>query len=296
MQIKPDTRTGLSTGQLIRQRRFPSVTMILLTALFIVLALAFILPLYWLFISSLKPQSEIFAYGFNLIPSNASLDNYHRLFDELPFQTWFLNSVLQSAGYAIVTVAVCALGGFALAKYKFPFRNALFVLILIVQMIPFHLLIVSLFVIIIDLNLVDKYWGAILPLAAHPIGIFFMRQYMLSLDDEILNSARVDGANEYRVFFSIVLPNIRPAIATLLVLFSLEYWNNLLWPLIVFRSDDQFPLAVGIAALVNTSYRPSYDLAMAAASLATIPILILFFLLRRQFMEGLTVTGTGVEK
>lgn len=282
------------TGSL-RGKPIP-VSTILLTALFVFLSFVFVLPLYWLFISSLKPQSQIFAYGFNLIPSNASLDNYDRLFAELPFDRWFINSVLQSAGYAVVTVGVCALGGFALAKYRFPFRNVFFFSILLVQMIPFHLLIVSLFVIIIDLDLVDKYLGAILPLAAHPIGIFFMRQYMLSLDDEMLNSARVDGANEYRLFFSIVLPNIKPAIATLLVLFSLEYWNNLLWPLIVFRTDDKFPLAVGIASLVNTSYRPAYDLAMAAASLATLPIMVLFFFLRRQFMEGITVTGTGVEK
>ncbi len=272
------------------------VSTILLTALFLFLGFVFVLPLYWLFISSLKPQQQIFAYGFKLIPAQVTLDNYHRLFSELPFERWFVNSVLQSAGYAIVTVSVCALGGFALAKYRFPLRNTIFFSILLVQMIPFHLLIVSLFVIIIDLHLVDRYWGAILPLAAHPIGIFFMRQYMLSLDDEMLNSARVDGANEYRLFFSIVLPNIRPAVATLLVLFSLEYWNNLLWPLIVFRSDDKFPLAVGIAALVNTSYRPAYDLAMAAASLATLPILVLFFLLRRQFMEGITAYGTGLEK
>lgn len=286
----------ISTLTQFRKKKPVPVNTILMTAFFIFLGFVFVLPLYWLFISSLKPQSQIFAYGFNLIPSNASLDNYDRLFSELPFDRWFINSVLQSVGYAVVTVGVCALGGFALAKYKFPFRNVIFFAILLVQMIPFHLLIVSLFVIIIDLDLVDRYWGAILPLAAHPIGIFFMRQYMLSLDDEMLNSARVDGANEYRLFFSIVLPNIRPAVATLLVLFSLEYWNNLLWPLIVFRTDEKFPLAVGIAALVNTSYRPAYDLAMAAASLATLPIMFLFFFLRRQFMEGITITGTGVEK
>lgn len=247
-------------------------------------------------ISSLKPQSEIFAYGFNLIPSHTSLDNYDRLFNTLPFPRWFFNSVIQSLGYAVVSVSVCAMGGFALAKYKFPFRNLTFFLILLVQMVPFHLLIVSLFVIIVNLDLVDKYMGAILPLAAHPIGIFFMRQYMLALDDEMLNSARVDGAHEYRLFFSIVLPNIKPAIATLLVLFSLEYWNNLLWPLIVFRNSENFPLAVGISSLVNTAYRPVYDLAMAASALATVPIIILFFFLRKQFMEGITVSGTGVEK
>jgi ABC-type glycerol-3-phosphate transport system permease component len=277
------------------KKPFP-VSRILLTGLFIFLGFVFVLPLYWMFISSLKPQSDIFAYGFSLVPSHASLNNYDRLFNTLPFPRWFLNSVLQSAGYAVVSVGVCALGGFALAKYRFPFRNVIFFLILAVQMVPFHLLIVSLFVIIVNLNLVDRYMGAILPLAAHPIGIFFMRQYMLALDDEMLNSARVDGANEYRLFFSIVLPNIRPAVATLLVLFSLEYWNNLLWPLIVFRNADKFPLAVGISTLVNTAYRPVYDLAMAASTLATIPIIILFFLLRRQFMEGITVTGTGVEK
>jgi len=280
----------------IPRRKPIQVSTLLFTALFLVLGFVFLLPLYWMFISSLKPQSQIFAYGFKLIPSHASLDNYHRLFSSLPFPRWFLNSVVQSAGYAVVSVGICALGGFALAKYHFPLRNVIFFSILAVQMIPFHLLIVSLFVIIINLHIVDTYWGAILPLAAHPIGIFFMRQYMLSLDDEMLNSARVDGANEYRLFFSIVLPNVRPAIATLLVLFSLEYWNNLLWPLIVFRSDQKFPLAVGIASLVNTSYRPSFDLALPAATLATVPIIILFFLLRRQFMEGITAYGTGVEK
>jgi len=245
-------------------------------------------------VSSLRPQQEIFSAGTNLIPSSVTLENYTRLFADTPFPRWFLNSLLQSGGYAIVTVSVCTLGGFALAKHRFPLRNVIFILILVSQMVPFHLLIVSLFLLIINLGLVESYLGAILPLAAHPIGIFFMRQYMLSFEDELMDAARVDGANEYRLFFSVVLPNVKPAVATLFILFALEYWNNVLWPLIVFRQPDNMPLTVGILSLVN-QYRTQYDLVMAGATLATLPFIIMFLFLRKQFTEGIAATGTGMK-
>jgi len=274
-----------------KPRRVSSVTLVVF---FIILAFLFLLPLYWMILSSLRPQEIMFSSGTNLLPTTITFDNYTRLFVEVPYTRWFLNSLLQSGGYALVAVTICTMGGFALAKYPFRGRNLIFILILLSQMIPFHLLIVSLFLMIIQLGMVESYLGAILPLAASPIGIFFMRQYMLSLEDELLDAARVDGANEYQMFFRVVLPNIRPALATLFILFSLEYWNNLLWPLIVFRMPEHMPLAVGIASQVN-QYRVAYDLVMAGSTLATIPIIILFFFLRRQFMEGIAATGTGVK-
>jgi ABC-type glycerol-3-phosphate transport system permease component len=274
-----------------KPRRISAIT---LAVFFLILTFAFLLPIYWMMVSSVRPQNEIFGAGTNLIPSTVTFDNYRRLLTEVPYPRWFLNSLLQSGGYAVVTVAVCTLGGFALAKYRFRFRNTIFVLILLSQMIPFHLLIVSLFLLIIRLGMVESYIGAILPLAAHPIGIFFMRQYMLSLEDELLDAARVDGASEYRLFFSVVLPNVRPAIATLMILFALEYWNNVLWPLIVFRQPQNMPLTVGILSLVN-QYRVQYDLVMAGSTLATLPFIGMFFFLRRQFMEGIAATGTGLK-
>jgi ABC-type glycerol-3-phosphate transport system permease component len=274
------------------QRRF---TWLALTVVFIMLGFVYLLPLYLMVLSSTRPQGYIFTEATNLLPSYTTFDNYTRLFQQFPFGRWFLNSVVQSGGYALVTVTLCTMGGFALAKYKFRFRNLLFILILVSQMLPFHLLIVSLFIMLINLGLVENYLGAILPLAAHPVGIFFMRQYMLSVEDELLDAARVDGASEYRLFWSVVLPNVRPALATLFILFALEYWNNLLWPLIVFRTREYMPLSVGLASLVS-QYRPSFDLVMAGSTLATLPIIFLFFFLRKQFMEGITATGTGVEK
>jgi ABC-type glycerol-3-phosphate transport system permease component len=262
--------------------------------LFLVLAVVFLIPLYWMVVSSFRPQSDLFVDTTDLTPTSLTADNYVRLFEEQPYARWFLNSVVQSLGFGALTVAVCTMAGYALAKYRFRGNNLIFFGVLVSQMIPFNLLIVSLFFIIIQLGLKETYWGAIIPLAASPIGLFFMRVYCISISDEMIDSARVDGASEYRIFWSIALPNLRPGLATLFILFTLEYWNNLLWPLIVFLKQENFPLAVGIASMVN-SYRTQYDLVLAGSVLATVPIIVLFFILRRQFMEGASFTGTGVQ-
>nr|WP_246211663.1 carbohydrate ABC transporter permease [Phytoactinopolyspora alkaliphila] len=184
------------------------------------------------------------------------------------------------------------MAAYALAKIRFPFRNTIFVGILASQMLPFHLLLIPLFLLMIDLSLIDTHLGVIVPMLAHPFGLFYMRQYMLGLPQDVFDAARVDGASEYRIFFGVVVPMVKPALATLAIIFSLEQWNDLLWPLIVMRSEENFPLAVGITTLVGL-YRPRWDLVMTAAVLAVIPIMILFFLMRRQFINGLGQFGTG---
>jgi ABC-type glycerol-3-phosphate transport system permease component len=188
-------------------------TTIALAVLFILLSLLFFVPLYWMILSSMRPQGEIFGTSINLLPTGLSLDNYVRLINTTPFVKWFWNSCVQSLGYATITVAMCATAGFAFARYQFRGRTIIFWSILLSQMLPFQLLIVPLFVEIVKLGLVETYVGAVVPLAAHPIGLLFMRQYMMGMSEEMLSAARVDGANEYRLFWSVALPNARPAIA-----------------------------------------------------------------------------------
>jgi ABC-type glycerol-3-phosphate transport system permease component len=265
-----------------------------LAVIFIILSLLFIIPIYWMVLSSMRPQSSIFGANINLLPTGLSLDNYTRLFRDTPFAKWFVNSATQSLGYATITVAVCAMAGYGLAKFRFRGRTVIFWTILASQMLPFQLLIVPLFIEIVRLGLVESYIAAVVPLAAHPIGLFFMRQYLLNFPDDLLAAGRVDGASEYRLFWSVVLPNIRPALATLFILFALDYWNNLLWPLIVFRQVENMPLAVGLANMIS-QYKVSYDLLLAGSTLATLPIIGLFILFRRQFMAGTAVTGTGTQ-
>jgi ABC-type glycerol-3-phosphate transport system permease component len=286
------SRTDRAADVPVGSNRVWSKLVILL--LFLVLGVVFLIPIYWMVVNSFRPQGELFSDLTNLAPTGLTVDNYVRLFEQEPYERWFFNSITQSFGFAALTVAVCTMAGYALAKYRFRGNNFIFFGVLVSQMIPFHLLIVSLFFIIIQLGLKESYWGAIIPLAASPIGLFFMRVYCMSISDEMIDSARVDGASEYRIFWSIALPNLRPGLATMFILFALEYWNNLLWPLIVFLDKNNMPLAVGIAGMVN-NYRLQYDLVLAGSVLATVPIIILFFFLRRQFMEGASFTGTGVQ-
>jgi ABC-type glycerol-3-phosphate transport system permease component len=293
-------------ASLARREQAPSLTIgsarwqrtlskVVLTILFIGLGVVFIIPFYWMVISSIRSPERIFADSGTLIPTGVTLVNYQNLLSEVAYEQWYLNSIIIAFGFAIVAVTVCTLAAYPLARFNFPFRNAIFFTILASQMIPFHLLLIPLFMMMVNLKMIDTYLGVILPLVAHPFGLFYMRQYMLSLSSEILDAARVDGASEYQVFLQVVLPLVRPAIGTLFILFSLEGWNDLLWPLIVLRNDEKFSLAVGITGLVGL-YRPRWDLVMTASFLATFPIVVLFLFMQKQFIAGISSLGSGIEK
>ena len=231
----------IQTGKL-GARRQSRLSKALMFALFVFLGIVFFFPLYWMVISSLRPEGRIFVDAMEIIPSALSLDTYRRLFEEEPYGLWFLNSITQTGGFAIMGVFLCTTGGYALAKFRFRYRNLLFILILVSQMIPFHLLIVSLFLMIIQLGMVETYQGAIIPLAASPKAYSSSANTCWQSMTKCSTRRGVDGASEYQIFWHIVLPNAKPAIATLFILFCLEYWNNLLWPLIVFRKPENFPL------------------------------------------------------
>jgi ABC-type glycerol-3-phosphate transport system permease component len=246
-------------------------------------------------ISSIRSPERIFADASKLFPTEVALTSYQNLFSEQSYGQWYLNSIVIAFGFAMVAVTVCTLAAYPLARFDFPFRNTIFFTILASQMLPFHLLLIPLFMMMVNFKMIDTYLGVILPLVAHPFGLFYMRQYMLSLSSEILDAARVDGASEYQVFLQVVLPLVKPAIGTLFILFSLEGWNDLLWPLIVLRSDEKFTLAVGIAGLLGL-YRPRWDLVIAASFLATFPIIVLFLFMQKLFIAGISSLGSGIEK
>jgi ABC-type glycerol-3-phosphate transport system permease component len=265
---------------------------VLTTAIITVIAAIFLVPFYWLLISSLRPANRIFADSGDFLPSGPTLQNFETLFNNTPVVTWFTNSVILAAGSAIGSMVVVTMAAYALARIKFPFRNTIFVSILASQMLPFHLLLIPLFLLMIQMSLIDTYLGVIAPMLAHPFGLFYMRQYMLGLPQDVFDAARVDGASDYRIFVQVVVPMVKPALATLAIIFSLEQWNDLLWPLIVMRSESNYPLSVGIATFTGL-YRPRWDLVMTASVVAVVPIMILFFLLRKHFIGGLGKFGTG---
>lgn len=267
---------------------------VLPTAFMTILAFLVLIPLYWLVVSSFRPAERIFADASQFIPTSVTFDNFVALFRDAPFVRWFTNSFILTAGSTLGSIVVVTMAAYPLARLRFPFRNTLFVTILVTYLLPFHLLLIPLFILMINLGLIDTHLGVILPLWAHPFGLFFMRQYMLSIPQELLDAARVDGASEYGVFFRVVVPLVKPALATLAILFSLEAWNDLLWPLIVMRSPENFPLTLGIGSLLGgVAFRPQWHLIMTASLLATVPIVIIFVMLRKTFIGGFSRLGTG---
>lgn len=264
----------------------------LATGLMAILAGIFLVPFYWLLISSLRPPTRIFSDAGNFIPDTLTLENFSALFRDSPFFWWLGNSIILAVGSTLGSLLVVTMAAYPLARIRFRGRNTIFVGILASQMLPFHLLLIPLFLLMINLGLIDTHLGVILPLLAHPFGLFYMRQYMLGLPQDLIDAARVDGASEYAIFWRVVLPMVKPALGTLAVLFSLEQWNDLLWPLIVMRSETHYPLSVGIASLIGL-YRPRWDLVMTASLLSVLPVVLLFLKMRKVFISGLGQMGTG---
>lgn len=264
-----------------------------------IVSFVYFVPIYWMIISSVKPANRIFSQ-VTFFPTRFSLENYASLFSSVifyvsPYFNWYVSTIIMAGGYVLTAVITCALAGYAFAQFNFKGKNALFLVILITQMIPFHLIVIPLFLLTSKLRLIDTYVGGFLPIAVSPFGLFYMRQFMLDISKDLLDAGRIDGLSEYALFRKIVLPLIKPGLAAMAIFFSMDYLNNLLWPLVALRRENRLPLAVGIASLIN-QYKPRYGMVMAASTLATIPFLILFLLLRKQFEQGMGAMIKIVEK
>jgi ABC-type glycerol-3-phosphate transport system permease component len=245
-------------------------------------------PFAWMLASSFKPFTEIFA-GRSFLPEHPTLANYASLFQQSDALRKVWNSLYVAALYTALAVFLCAMGGYAFAKFRFPGRGVLFGFLLATIAVPFAVIIVPLFIMMRNwFHWIDTPWPLIVPWAANAFGIFFMRQYMLSVPDDMLDAARVDGASELRIFLRIVLPVSRPGLASLAILFFVLKWNDFLWPLAVLRSDDVQTVPVMLAALQGPPGRTAFDVLMAGSVVSVLPMLLLFLLLQRHLVVGLT--------
>jgi lactose/L-arabinose transport system permease protein len=255
----------------------------------VVTSLFMVTPFAWMLASSFKPFDEIFRAPPTLIPLHATIDNYVNLFDQGRAWLKLWNSFYMAISATALSVLLCSLGGYAFAKFRFPGRDLLFNLMLATMVIPFAVLLVPLFVMMRNtFHWIDTPWPLIVPGAANAFGIFFMRQYLLSTPDEMLDAARVDGASELRIFRSIVLPTSLPGLATLGIVFFMARWNDFLWPLAVLHNEPIQTLPLMLIGLHGPPGRTAYDLLMAGSVVSVLPLLVVFLFLQRYFMAGLT--------
>ena len=260
------------------------VTYAALTALSVFM----LFPFVWMLVSSFKPFPEIFS-GRSFLPIEPTLANYVALFERYDALRKFWNSFYIATTATALSVFLCALGGYAFAKFRFPGRNVMFGVLLASMTIPFAVLLVPLFVMMRNtFGWIDTPWPLIIPGAANAFGIFFMRQYMLSVSDDMLDAARIDGASEFGIFIRVVLPTALPGLASLAIIFFMASWNNFLWPLAVLRSERMHTVPIMLNSLQGPPGRTAFDLLMAGSVLSVVPMLVVFFFLQRYLIAGIT--------
>ena len=276
-----------------RSRSAPNLVPALLTYGILAFGAAvMMLPFVWMILSSLMSAREVMARPITWFPSALRFGNYSALADAIPLGRMYLNSTVVTVAVTLGILLTSSLAGYGFAKFRFPGRDLLFVLVLTTLMIPFFVVVIPVFYIVSKLGWVDTYPGLIVPNLVTAFGVFLMRQYMLSLPDEVLDAARVDGESELGIYWRHVLPLSTPALGALGILAFVFHWNNFLWPLVVARSEEMWTIPVGLNSLRLYASSPEViNLQMAGAALAIVPVVAVFLLLQRYFVQGIALTG-----
>ncbi|GAA1571668.1 carbohydrate ABC transporter permease [Kribbella hippodromi] len=253
-----------------------------------VIAAVVVVPLVWTLSTSFKKRGDMFAYPPAPLPNPPTFENYRHLFQQAPFSSWFLTTVIVAVISTALAVFVCSLAGFGFAMYRFRGKNFLFNFMFGSLAVPYIVVLLPLFVILTQVGLTEPFFAMIVPWIAPAFGIFMMRQYIeQTIPPQLLEAGRVDGCGEFRIFLGIVLPILRPAIGALAVWNFINSYNSFLWPLMIVNDPNRYTLSLGLANLYGSQSR-QIDLVMAGAVLAAVPSLVVFFLLRKQLLEGLT--------
>jgi multiple sugar transport system permease protein len=249
-------------------------------------AIATVIPLLWMISASLMPQGEATKFPPRLIPSAVTFEHYSALFTNLNLGRAFLNSLFVAALATALSLLFNSMAGYAFAKLRFRGRDRIFAILVAALGIPAQVAMLPLFLILKSMGLVNSYAGVLVPYIATIYGIFLVRQFMLAIPDDLLAAARIDGASEWRIYWSVVLPVARPVLATLAIFTFMSAWNDFMWPLIILTDDEKYTMPVAVASLVG-EHAQDLELMMASAVLTIIPVLTLFFVLQKQYIAGM---------
>lgn len=270
-----------------------TVLTVLATGWFAILSFIIVFPLIAGLIASFRPGTELIRRGLSvdLDFSTMTLANYKYLFggnvDSQKYFMWFKNSLILTFVSVVLTLIVCYIVAYGLTMYNYKLKNFLFFLVIATMMVPFEILILPLYKEMISLKLIDTMAGVVLPGICGASTIFFFRQYMTGLPKELLDAGRIDGATEYGICFKIMMPITKPAFAAMSILCAMGAWNNVLWPMLVYRSAEKFTLPIGLNTLL-TPYGNNYDVLIAGSMFGIIPVFIVFLCFQRYFIDGMT--------
>ncbi|WP_066190270.1 MULTISPECIES: carbohydrate ABC transporter permease [Gracilibacillus] len=256
----------------------------------ILLSVIMLFPILWVVSSSLKTGSELFAWPPTIFPAEVTFENYFSAFREANFGRYFFNTVFVTVIATLITLLINTMAGYALAKFKFRGSTIILILFLSTLMIPLEALMIPMFLVLKTLGLYNSIWGIIIPPAATPTGVFLIRQYILSLPDEMIEAAKIDGANEWQIFTRIIIPLAKPVIATLTIFSVMWRWQDYIWPLIAISDTRLYTLELALANFVG-EYSVDWGPLLAMAVVTMVPMIIIFLFFQRFFVQGIMVAG-----
>jgi len=272
------------------QGRF-SFTLFLIYAFLIIATLTMLLPYYWMILTSVKPQEELQTYPPSFSVKHPTLQPYRDLLDLIPMGRYILNSLYICAVVVLFKVFACTLAGYAFAKHRFWGRDWIFMTFLASLMIPWQVNIIPGFVIVKNLGWLNTFSGLIIPtMGWGAFGIFLSRQYIYSIPNDLIDAARIDGCNEWQIYTHVILPLIKPVMATLAIFTFIQQWNNLVWPLVVVNSSSMKTVPLALAVL-SSQTSSNFGMLMAGAVVATTPVLLVFLVFQRYIIKGVAFTG-----
>jgi alpha-1,4-digalacturonate transport system permease protein len=274
----------------ISGKKAPSTANVMRTVLLTVISLIIIAPVVWFVLASFKDLTELGARPPHILPKDWAFSNYSEAFKMYNYMRYFSNSLIVTVAATLLTLLINSMAAYAFAKYNFRGRDGFFVLTLAMIMIPLQVILIPIYLVVSSMGLVNTYWGMIIPAAATPTGVFIIRQYMLSIPDELIESARIDGAGEFRIFARIVLPLARPALAVVAIFSILWRWNDFIWPLLIAQDEKLYTLPVALALLNGQLFVPE-NIVLAMSVMSIIPVLFMFVFMQRQIIQGIAQTG-----
>lgn len=257
---------------------------------YVLLAVAVIIslfPFYFMFVSATNSNSEILSAPPGLTIGSHLMENIATLNSKINIGRVLFNSLFVSFSFTILTIIIASMAGYALVKYKFKGKNILFAVIMITMMIPAESMYIPLFTLMNEIGWANTYQAVILPPLANAFGLFLMRQNFISFPTTLIEAARIDGYNEMQIFWRIVMPNMKPALAALGIYMFMSAWNNFMWPLIILGTDDMYTFPVALSMLEGNQWRRDYGVIMLAASITTLPIMAIFLGFQKQFVAGI---------
>lgn len=249
-----------------------------------------IFPFLWAILMSFKDNAEILSIPPTFLPENVYTDGYKKVLTETPIMYWFLNSLIVAVVTVTGTCFTSALGGYIFAKYDFRFKKVLFVMVLATMMVPFQVIMIPIYIICAKLHLIDTLWALILPGLVSGFGIFLCRQFIEEIPNELIEAARMEGASEFKVFLRIILPNIKPTVSALAIFTFVAKWNDYQWPLIAISDEKKMTLPLALK-FFESSQISDLNATMSASVVIIIPIVIIFLIFQKQFIEGMTISG-----